>query len=410
MTDNSPSAALPQEAPARLAAYKTAREAGDPAEILAASREALKAASRDAIGQAVAHLRAAYEGLPDNAAPDVIEHAEANAWREMGREARAAILADADPVAAPAPPRPLTDWRDAPEPAAVVWRHDADPNAERWPLVSVGEPAILSGAGGTGKSYVSLALALSAAQAGASGDALGFGMRGGPVLLAAYEDSGPRLAGRVSRIAGGKDNVPWDALHVMPDPGPLFVTGGPRHPGEVRPSATWAALWRAVETLRPSLIILDPAAELIEGADANQPGPVRAFMRALAAESERHDAGVLIVAHDTKANRNETQGGGKPGPGAVAGSAAWQDRARAVAFMGLDPAGGRRIEVIKSNHGRDGWGMALAARQSRFEHFAGWQMADAWAERPPKKADDSSKPASNGGNSNRQPDAGTRYV
>lgn len=372
MDDNNPSAATPQDAPGRLAAYRAAREAGDPAAILAATRAAVAAAAADAPAQALALVRAAYEALPDGATPDAIVAAEADAWRDMPRDARAAILAEPDRPAATLA-QPLAAWRDAPEPDAVLWRHD-DARRNPWPLVSVGEPAILSGAGGTGKSYASLAMALSAAQAGAKaeGNALGFGVRGGPVLIAAYEDSGPRLAGRVSRIAGGKGNVPWDELHVLADAGPLFATGGLHRPGEASPAPAWSALWEAAAAIHPSLIILDPAAELIDGADANQPGPVRAFMRALAAESERHDAGVLIVAHDTKGNRAETRDGGRPGAGAVAGSAAWQDRARAIAFMGPDPAG-RRIEIIKANHGRDGWGVTLAAKQGRFGDFAGWR-------------------------------------
>ena len=391
MTDNSPSVAAPQDAKGRLTAYRAAREAGDPAAIRAATRAVIFAIEGDVQAQALAHLRAAYEALPDDATVEDIEQAEADTWRNTGREARAAIMNDADPAAAPEPPRPLTDWREAAEPAAVVWRHDDSPGAEGWPLVSVGEPAILSGAGGTGKSYVALALALSAVRAGAggNGDALGFGLRGGPVLLVAYEDSGPRLAGRMGRIAGGRKNIP-DGLHVMPDPGPLFQTGGPRRPGEVEPTATWTALWQAAAALRPSLIILDPAAELIEGADANQPGPVRAFMRALAAESEHHKAGVLIVAHDTKEARNNARDGNMPGAGAVAGSAAWQDRARGVAYMGPAPMGsvpgGRQIDVIKSNHGRDGWGMTLTARYNRLEGFAGWKLAETWAEKPSKDA------------------------
>ena len=276
--------------------------------------------------------------------------------------------------------------------------------------MSIGEPAILSGAGGTGKSYVALALALSAVRAGegGNGDALGFGLRGGPVLLVAYEDSGPRLAGRMGRIAGGRKNIPG-GLHVMPDPGPLFQTGGPRQPGKVEPTATWAALWQAAMALRPSLIILDPAAELIEGADANQPGPVRAFMRALAAESERHNAGVLIVAHDTKEARNNARDGNMPGAGAVAGSAAWQDRARGVAYMGPAPMGsvpgGRQIDVIKSNHGRDGWGMILTARYNRLEGFAGWKLAETWAEKPSKDAG-SEKKATKKGKTRTAPEAG----
>ncbi len=369
------------DALARLEAYREARESGDRAAILAASRAALAAAEANDLERGQAAVRTAYRDLPDDAAPDAIERAEADAYHALRQDpaARRAILEG--PGELPQPPRPLTDWRDAKEPEAVLWRHDDGLNAERWPFVSIGEPAILSGAGGTGKSYVALALALSAAQAGNgnSGDALGFGVRGGPVLLAAYEDSPARLAGRMGRIAGGRKNIP-DGLHVLPDPGPLFAGGGERRPGEVSPAPAWDALWQAVATVRPSLIVLDPAAELIDGADANQPGPVRAFMRALAAASEQHNAGVLIVGHDTKGNRSAMRYGEKPGAGAVAGSAAWQDRARAVAIMAADPANpaARLVECIKANHGRDDWGMRLEARTNRYEGFAGWRKTAAF--------------------------------
>ena len=56
----------------------------------------------------------AYEDLPDDATAEDSKQAEAEAWRSMGREARAAIMDDADPAAAPEPPRPLTAWRDDP--------------------------------------------------------------------------------------------------------------------------------------------------------------------------------------------------------------------------------------------------------------------------------------------------------
>lgn len=378
MADSGPPPAVPPDALAILEQYRAAREAGDPAALLAAAREAFAAAFRNAEARAFAALTDEIgKLLAKDADPklDEVETAFATAWNNLDREARAAILAveHASPAASA---QPLTNWRDAKEPPAVVWQHDDLPGEKCNPLVSVGEPAILSGAGGTGKSYVALALALSAVQAGKGhqGDSLGFGVRGGPVLVAAYEDSGPRLAGRVGRIAGGRRNIP-DGLYVLPDPGPLFVTGGPFRPGEVAPTATWQALWDGVAEIRPSLIVLDPAAELIEGADANQPGPVRAFMRALAAKSEEHGCGALIIAHDTKASRNAMKRGEGPDAGAVAGSAAWQDRARGVAYMARAPdfSADRLLGVVKSNHGETEWGVRLAPQRNRFEGFNGWR-------------------------------------
>lgn len=314
--------------------------------------------------------------LPADADPAAIAEAMAMpVYRNMRAAARLAAEATAE---TPQPAQPLDRWQGLAEPEAVIWRHDG---ADRWPLCSIGEPAILSGAGGTGKSYAALALAIAAAQAswkGGEADALGFGVRRGPVLICAYEDSPRRLAGRVARVAGGASNAPWMRLHILPAPGPLFRSRGAG--AGIEPTGTWQALIEAVQTVKPSLVILDPAGELIDGADANQPGPARAFMRALAAASEEHGFGALIAAHDTKAHRNETRAGERPGAGAVAGSAAWADRARGVAYMAVTADGGRTIEIIKANHGRTGWGVTLAARMTRYDGFAGWQAVRTWAD------------------------------
>ena len=68
------------------------------------------------------------------------------------------------------------------------------------------------------------------------------------------------------------------------------------------------------------------------------------------------------MSHDTKEARRAAAAGGKPGAGAVAGSATWFDAARGVLYLFRDPhtEGGRMLQCLAVNHGRDEWGADLA--------------------------------------------------
>ena len=85
--------------------------------------------------------------------------------------------------------------------------------------------------------------------------------------------------------------------------------------------------------------------------------------------------GVLVVAHDTKAARNEAKASGEPGAGAVAGSAQWFDAARGVLYLHADPhvADCRIVECIKANHGRRGWGARLREVTGKDGRFSGFE-------------------------------------
>ena len=73
------------------------------------------------------------------------------------------------------------------------------------------------------------------------------------------------------------------------------------------------------------------------------------------------DAGVLIVAHDTKAARNEARAGIGPGPGAISGSGQWSDGARSVLHLsGAGPEDRRLLTCAKSNYGPEPVGRAAA--------------------------------------------------
>ena len=195
------------------------------------------------------------------------------------------------------------------------------------------------------------------------------------------------MAGRLRGVAlrreadTGEDSVMLQRaagrIRIAANPDPLFVPGDTRAES-VRTGPAWASFWRGVELARPEFVILDPASALIGGASLNDSGLARYAMGRIAAESERLNVGVLIVAHDTKAARNEARAGGDPGAGAVAGSATWFDAARGVLYLFRDPRteGGRMLQCMAANHGRDGWGAALeGATDVPGVDFAGFRRA-----------------------------------
>lgn len=148
---------------------------------------------------------------------------------------------------------------------------------------------MLSGAGGLGKSFVTLALAAEAARALANGAdygcACGLCVKAGAAVLVSYEDSGPRIADRLLGICG---NLPG-ALYVAPVPVPLFEADSQL--GTVVPAGCWPDLWRMVRKADARLLVIDPASAALADADTSQTGPVRTFLSALtAAATPNRDA------------------------------------------------------------------------------------------------------------------------
>ena len=286
---------------------------------------------------------------------------------------------DADEAGAPAPDlpvaRPITHWQNESAPAAVLWRDlgEAKPSGisdeAKDAICSAGEPCILAAPGGSGKSYLTLALAATAVGAASAeaafGTACGLRIRPGPVVLLSYEDR-PRRTWHRFRYVAGADNcsIPDEVranVHVIDPAVPLYEADPDKRLG-IRPALGWAALWTAVENIQPSLVIVDPLSAALEGVSVNEGSAVRRFMAAVADASDRFNVGLLFVAHDTKAARSETRRGGDPGAGAVAGSGVWFDAARAVVYLFTHGATGERLlQALKVNNGRTGWGRALDA-------------------------------------------------
>ena len=269
---------------------------------------------------------------------------------------------------------PLSTWKDEPEPAPVLWRDADDRHADA--VLSIGEVALLSGEGGLGKSYVTLALAVASALASDLeqdyGEACGLRVMSGPVVLVSYEDSPARIYGRLGRM---EQTAAAGRIHSLPDPPPLWTARGERD-GVSEATTWWSDLWQYVREVSARLVILDPASAALADADVSQTGPVRKFLRALMHEAREAECGVLVVSHSTKAARNALRRGDDPGAGVVAGSAAWYDGARGVLSLEEAPnnPGARILECVKANYGRKGWGALLNERTTDSGAFAGLEL------------------------------------
>ena len=152
--------------------------------------------------------------------------------------------------------RSAADYADAPQPAPVIWRDvpDAPDSTDVDAVLSVGECALLSGAGGLGKSALVLELATAAVVgaelAAPSVPACGLRVASGPVALVSYEDAPARIAHRLRWANHG--TVPA-AVHLAPDPAPLWVAsvaGRAGDPGDPLLRALETACRLPVGTLR----------------------------------------------------------------------------------------------------------------------------------------------------------------
>ena len=293
--------------------------------LLAAESAAEAHDAIDSLSEAVdeAILRDAAKALNDDKQP--------NSWRKVfdaaRRKARLVQSAAFEVAEIPADPEPpawlVRDWLPA------------------------GRVAFLSGRGGVGKSRLALQLAAAVAT-GQDGPCAGIrwlpgtdgrnGLltaRGGPVVLATWEDDPHTIGWRLASIRGALPGIDAarvrDRLHLVDCAalGPLWRAA----PGEA-----WADLTPTGERLRSlarerqaALLIVDPLAAAF-AANENDRGVVRDFMAGWDAWARETGCAVLLVSHPAKATAGEGAD--------YSGSTDWRNAARAAWLLSMRPVPG----------------------------------------------------------------------
>ena len=305
---------------------------------------------------------------------------------------RAALTPTPDPVTAALAqvdrdaPDLQAQLRAALEPArrAAVTFHAADPTGPDGDVVlpsailsdgggvilPAGEIGLFAGSGGSGKSRLSLQVAVAAAGVPAgTAEPIPDGtlrVASGPVVMLGYEDAAPWIAWRARRLARWLDDRAGTTHHTraVTDPerlsvaavdAPLFgVTLGAGREAIPGPLASWRPLWDHAAAIGARLVIIDPVA-LAGQWDGYSPLPVGAFIAAIRHELRAltDPCGALLVCHTTKAARRfGVQDADRTGAEAIVGSAAWVDRARAALMLDAiqNGDGRKRLSVAKANY------------------------------------------------------------
>ena len=244
------------------------------AEAMAAEAMADQGERTDELRRIVAAWRHEQPAPSATFTPAVLRALESALSADVGDQAEATdtlnALADAlDPPKL----RPLRAYADAPVPAPVLWRDPAAAEPETAhpdAVLSIGEVALLSAAGGIGKSMTVLALAVAAAhahvKAQAAGAACGLRVMAGPVALVSFEDSPARLADRLRFMVPDPGAHVAIGLHlqVAPDPAALWTECGP--------GPDWAPLWRTIRRTGARLLAIDPASAALADVSTTETG------------------------------------------------------------------------------------------------------------------------------------------
>lgn len=218
-------------------------------------------------------------------------------------------------------------------------------------MIPAGQPVLLSGDGGLGKSLLALQLAAAVAK---GGQWLGMYVPRGPALYLSAEDETAELHRRIARITDDLDAL--DALHIAPmaELDPLLVIPGPRGAG-LNTTALYDAVAARVEELRPALVVLDSNADFFGGNEVVR-SEVRWFIGQLRKLCHGTGCTVLILSHPSVSGMQSGTG--------LSGSTHWNNSVRARLYL-TRPAGEdgdrdeRVLEVMKNNRGPLGKRLAL---------------------------------------------------
>lgn len=266
-----------------------------------------------------------------------------------------------------ATPSPITPPRAVKfETFSAATLHGQEITLQRWlcqGLISAGQPCLLSGDGGLGKSLVALQLAASVV----SGRAwLSRAVEHGSALYFSCEDETAELHRRLEKIAAdlGVSLDKLESLHLaaMAEIDALLAVSGS---GGLQMTPLWDALVRRIEEIRPTLVILDSLADVFGGNEINR-GEVRWFIGQMRKLCHRTGATIIILSHPSLSGMATGSG--------LSGSTHWNNAVRSRLYLTKPDGAGddeRVLEVKKNNRGELGQRIELEWKNGVFVAFDG---------------------------------------
>jgi RecA-family ATPase len=213
-----------------------------------------------------------------------------------------------------------------------------------------GEPGIMSGDGGTGKTKLALQLAVSIA-AGLRDWIGGVVDAEGPVIVYSAEEKLKEMHRRISDILEHRGLAFGDLQSRLrficdhDDP----VLGACGRNGVVQPTMSLLRLERTVEAIRPAMVIVENAADVYSGNEIDRTNVTR-FMRCILGRLTAPSAAtVMLIQHPSVSGLSD--GTGRSGSTGWNNSGRW--RTNFTKTKG-DEGDERQLEIIKNNYGPTG--------------------------------------------------------
>jgi RecA-family ATPase len=278
---------------------------------------------------------------------------------------------------------------NGPTPLSVVAACDLVglPPVRRWhvdDLIPAEVPTLLNGDGGTGKSLLALQLGASTVL---NGYWAGRAVAQGSCLYLSAEDDLSELHRRLADIAAAENVSVADLRNFVLAPlaGDNALLAVPEGKTNVlKRTPLFEALEARIDTMRPTLTVLDTLADLF-GGEENQRAQARQFVGMLRGLCLRYSTTILLLAHPSLAGMASGSGS--------SGSTAWNNSVRSRLYLDRVKGGDgteddpdvRVLRTVKANYGRTGHEIKLRWQAGTFvphgsgdsfEHIAATNKAD----------------------------------
>ena len=231
-------------------------------------------------------------------------------------------------------------------------------------LIPSGTVTMLSGDGGTGKSFLALQLAVAVAS---SGTWLGRSVASGTSVMLSAEDDKDELHRRLAEVVKG-GGLAFSALTkllicIRAGKDALLATV-PAPSATLKPSRIYEQISDCMAAHKPVLLVLDTLADLFPG-NENDRAQARQFIGMLRQLAIEHRCAVLLLAHPSLAGINTGTGS--------SGSTGWNNSVRSRLYLERVVQNGyeanpdaRVLRTMKANYGRVGGEITLTWREGLF--------------------------------------------
>jgi RecA-family ATPase len=215
--------------------------------------------------------------------------------------------------------------------------------------IPVGEPGIMSGDGGTGKTK--LALQLGAAVSAELPDWVGGVVEThGPVLVFSAEEKLKEMHRRMFNVLERR-GLSFGALlrgrlHFICDHSDPVLGAVGRPGGVVQPTMSLLRLEKTVDLIRPALVIVENAADVYGGNENDRPNVTRFVRSLLGRLTVPCSSTVMLIQHPSLSGLND--GTGRSGTTGWNNAGRWRNNFTTIKD---DDSSLRQLEIIKNNYG-----------------------------------------------------------